>query len=152
MVKENEKPAALEQELEQVDEKRAIVFVNTKRQCDAVTRLLEDLGFRYVRGVGVLVVFDIVWCTHNAHISLDEVSHLIFIHIHISFTYPTPHPHPTTPPHTHCTPTGVQYCMVEKHKISVRLPLLVFVRTNTTCWWQRMWQGVVLMSLMLRWW
>lgn len=48
MVKDNEKPTALEQELERVDEKRVIVFVNTKRQCDAVTRHLEDLGFRYV--------------------------------------------------------------------------------------------------------
>eukprot|EP00877_Chromochloris_zofingiensis_P003983 jgi/Chrzof1/13586/Cz08g03090.t1 len=36
----------LESELELVDEKRAIVFVNTKRQCDNVYRQLEDLGYR----------------------------------------------------------------------------------------------------------
>lgn len=36
MVKENEKPRALEQELEQVpDEARIIVFANTKRQVGA---------------------------------------------------------------------------------------------------------------------
>jgi superfamily II DNA/RNA helicase len=30
-----------------VDEKRAIVFVNTKRQCDAVNNQLEGMGCRW---------------------------------------------------------------------------------------------------------
>jgi superfamily II DNA/RNA helicase len=38
----------LETELEMVDEKRAIVFVNTKRQCDNVYTQLEGMGFRWV--------------------------------------------------------------------------------------------------------
>ncbi|EFJ40682.1 hypothetical protein VOLCADRAFT_77867 [Volvox carteri f. nagariensis] len=46
VVKENEKPRVLEQEMESVDEKRVIVFVNTQRQCDNVHRHLEELGYR----------------------------------------------------------------------------------------------------------
>ena len=34
------------QELDIVDEKRAIVFVNTKRQCDNVYAKLESVGYR----------------------------------------------------------------------------------------------------------
>lgn len=34
------------QELDLVDEKRAIVFVNTKKQCDAVYAKLDSLGYR----------------------------------------------------------------------------------------------------------
>eukprot|EP00983_Pelagomonas_calceolata_P068689 1150034-Pelagomonas_calceolata.AAC.5 len=37
---------AYDQELDLVDEKRAIVFVNTKRQCDNVYSKLESLGHR----------------------------------------------------------------------------------------------------------
>ncbi|KAL6755306.1 P-loop containing nucleoside triphosphate hydrolase protein [Haematococcus lacustris] len=44
--KENEKANRLEQELDLVDEKRAIVFVNTKRQCDNVYGKLDTLGYR----------------------------------------------------------------------------------------------------------
>ncbi|KXZ50152.1 hypothetical protein GPECTOR_17g788 [Gonium pectorale] len=44
--KENEKPRLLDQEMEQVDEKRVIVFVNTQRQCDNVHRHLEEMGYR----------------------------------------------------------------------------------------------------------
>ena len=43
---ENEKPGRLEAELELVDEKRAIVFVNTKNKCDQVSRQLDTLGHR----------------------------------------------------------------------------------------------------------
>ena len=43
---ENEKPGRLENELELVDEKRAIVFVNTKNKCDMVSRQLDALGHR----------------------------------------------------------------------------------------------------------
>jgi superfamily II DNA/RNA helicase len=43
--------ASLETELEMVDEKRAIVFVNTKRQCDNVYAQLEGMGFRCVGSV-----------------------------------------------------------------------------------------------------
>lgn len=46
VLKENEKPHRLETELEMVEEKRAIVFVNTKRQCDNVYAQLEGMGFR----------------------------------------------------------------------------------------------------------
>lgn len=46
VVKENEKAHRLETELDMVDEKRAIVFVNTKRQCDVVFGQLESMGFR----------------------------------------------------------------------------------------------------------
>ncbi|RMZ56486.1 hypothetical protein APUTEX25_001333 [Auxenochlorella protothecoides] len=47
MVKENEKPHTLEQELEVLsDDQRIIVFVNTKRQCDAVARQLDGLDYR----------------------------------------------------------------------------------------------------------
>ncbi len=48
IVKENEKASRLEQELDMVEEKRAIVFVNTKRQCDNVYSKLEGLGYRSV--------------------------------------------------------------------------------------------------------
>eukprot|EP01025_Chloroclados_australasicus_P051999 TRINITY_DN6053_c0_g3_i1.p1 TRINITY_DN6053_c0_g3~~TRINITY_DN6053_c0_g3_i1.p1 ORF type:complete len:839 (-),score=131.55 TRINITY_DN6053_c0_g3_i1:229-2745(-) len=42
MIKESEKAQRLKDELEYVDEKKAIVFVNTQKKCDAVYRLLED--------------------------------------------------------------------------------------------------------------
>ncbi|KAG1658975.1 hypothetical protein FOA52_008297 [Chlamydomonas sp. UWO 241] len=43
-VKENEKASRLDQELHLVPDKRAIVFVNTKRQCDNVFNQLEAGG------------------------------------------------------------------------------------------------------------
>ncbi|KAL4436059.1 hypothetical protein ABPG77_005507 [Micractinium sp. CCAP 211/92] len=47
IVKENEKPRALEQELAQMgDDQRIIVFANTKRQCDLVARQLENMDYR----------------------------------------------------------------------------------------------------------
>ncbi|KAI7836834.1 hypothetical protein COHA_009335 [Chlorella ohadii] len=47
MVKENEKARVLEQEMHAMgDDQRVIVFANTKRQCDAVTRILSDMGYR----------------------------------------------------------------------------------------------------------
>ena len=46
MLQENEKAARLEAELEMVDEKRAIVFVNTKHKCDIVSRQLDTLSYR----------------------------------------------------------------------------------------------------------
>eukprot|EP00198_Chlamydomonas_reinhardtii_P003620 XP_001692956.1 pre-mRNA-splicing ATP-dependent RNA helicase [Chlamydomonas reinhardtii] len=45
VVKENEKGRLLEQELNNVDEKRVIVFVNTQRQCDNVHRHMDELGY-----------------------------------------------------------------------------------------------------------
>lgn len=45
-MQENEKATRLEAELELVDEKRAIVFVNTKNKCDMVSRQLDTLGHR----------------------------------------------------------------------------------------------------------
>lgn len=36
----------LELELNMVDEKRAIVFVNTKNKCDFVSKHLDNLGYR----------------------------------------------------------------------------------------------------------
>eukprot|EP00887_Chlorella_sp_A99_P003990 scaffold11.g3990.t1 len=45
MCKDNEKPRWLEQELHQYSEdQRIIVFANTKRQCETVTKQLESLG------------------------------------------------------------------------------------------------------------
>eukprot|EP00884_Botryococcus_braunii_P016865 jgi/Botrbrau1/3862/Bobra.0183s0087.1 len=41
VVKDNDKPGLLERELSAVDERRAIVFVNTKRHCDLVSKQLE---------------------------------------------------------------------------------------------------------------
>ena len=37
-----------EEQLEAVDERRAIVFVNTKRNCDVVSKHLDHLGFRCI--------------------------------------------------------------------------------------------------------
>lgn len=45
VMKENEKEFRLEQEMEALNEKRAIVFVNTKNKCDVVYRRLEGMGF-----------------------------------------------------------------------------------------------------------
>ena len=45
IMKENEKELRLEQEMEALNEKRAIVFVNTKSKCDVVYRRLEGMGF-----------------------------------------------------------------------------------------------------------
>lgn len=45
MCKDNDKPRLLEDHLTRVDEKRVIVFVNTKNHCDAVSRQLDNLGF-----------------------------------------------------------------------------------------------------------
>lgn len=45
MCKDNDKPRLLEDHLLRVDEKRVIVFVNTKNHCDAVSRQLDQLGF-----------------------------------------------------------------------------------------------------------
>eukprot|EP00210_Caulerpa_lentillifera_P000004 g4.t1 len=45
IMKENEKELRLEQEMEALNEKRAIVFVNTKNKCDVVYRRLEGMGF-----------------------------------------------------------------------------------------------------------
>lgn len=46
VMKENEKEHRLEQEMEILNEKRAIVFVNTKSKCDIVYRRLEGMGYR----------------------------------------------------------------------------------------------------------
>ena len=43
--KDNDKPRLLGDHLLRVDEKRVIVFVNTKNHCDAVSRQLDQLGF-----------------------------------------------------------------------------------------------------------
>jgi len=50
LVKDNEKQRTLTRELEQLDagDKTGIVFVNTKYNCDAVSRNVENLGFRCV--------------------------------------------------------------------------------------------------------
>ncbi|GAB4814582.1 hypothetical protein N2152v2_001628 [Parachlorella kessleri] len=45
MCKENEKPRYLSQEVETVGEQRIIVFVNTKKQCDNVTKQLENMDY-----------------------------------------------------------------------------------------------------------
>ena len=45
MCKDNDKPRLLEDNLLRVEEKRVIVFVNTKNHCDAVSRQLDQLGF-----------------------------------------------------------------------------------------------------------
>ena len=47
LLKENEKLQNLQQELEAVNEKRAIVFVNTKKACDTVSNYLTkpELGY-----------------------------------------------------------------------------------------------------------
>lgn len=45
MIKDNEKLGHLEIELNQVSEKRSIVFVNTKKSCDIVSRRLDELGY-----------------------------------------------------------------------------------------------------------
>ncbi len=45
MVKENQKHTMLDGELSYVDDKRVIVFVNTKKQCDNVFRHLEPQGY-----------------------------------------------------------------------------------------------------------
>ena len=47
MMKENEKARTLEQEMRAyTDDQRIIVFANTKRQCDLVTKQLEGLDYR----------------------------------------------------------------------------------------------------------
>lgn len=51
MMKENQKPHNLEQELHSAlddDEKTAIVFVNTKVNCNSVAKMVERLGFACV--------------------------------------------------------------------------------------------------------
>lgn len=45
MVKENEKPGMLSQELEAVGNGRVIVFANTQKKCEQVTRQIEGLGY-----------------------------------------------------------------------------------------------------------
>ena len=45
MCKDNDKPNLLDTHLKRVDEKRVIVFVNTKNHCDSVSRQLEALKF-----------------------------------------------------------------------------------------------------------
>lgn len=45
MVKENEKPYLLKQELELAGYVKTIVFVNTHKKCETVTRQLEELGY-----------------------------------------------------------------------------------------------------------
>ena len=45
LLKENEKLQNLQQELEAVNEKRVIVFVNTKKSCDTVSRHLDVLEY-----------------------------------------------------------------------------------------------------------
>ena len=51
MVKDNEKPGLLERELERADfeerQKRVIVFANTKRQCETVSKHLSNLDYRW---------------------------------------------------------------------------------------------------------
>lgn len=48
MCKDNDKLRLLEDQLEQTDDKRVIVFVNTKTHCDIVSRHLDHLGYRCV--------------------------------------------------------------------------------------------------------
>lgn len=45
MLKENEKLGVLVRELSAVSERRAIVFVNTKKSCDTVSRHLDQLEY-----------------------------------------------------------------------------------------------------------
>eukprot|EP00889_Picochlorum_renovo_P004165 jgi/Picre1/31195/NNA_006549.t1 len=45
MLKENEKPNKLEKELENAGDVKTIVFANTHRKCETVTRQLEGLGY-----------------------------------------------------------------------------------------------------------
>ena len=47
MLKDNQKQNALEKQLEEIDseDKTAIVFANTKNQCNYVARTLEKAGF-----------------------------------------------------------------------------------------------------------
>lgn len=45
MVKENEKPYLLKQELELAGYVKTIVFANTHKKCEVVTRQLEELGY-----------------------------------------------------------------------------------------------------------
>ncbi len=45
MVKENEKLNLMERELNNINEKRVIVFVNTKKSCDIVSKHLEHLEY-----------------------------------------------------------------------------------------------------------
>ncbi|KAF6265401.1 pre-mRNA-splicing ATP-dependent RNA helicase [Scenedesmus sp. NREL 46B-D3] len=45
MIKENEKAHRLSSELDMIHEKKVIVFVNTKRQCDNVYAHLEETGY-----------------------------------------------------------------------------------------------------------
>jgi ATP-dependent RNA helicase DDX23/PRP28 len=45
MVKENEKPYLLKQELELAGYVKTIVFANTHKKCETVTRQLEELGY-----------------------------------------------------------------------------------------------------------
>lgn len=46
MCKDNDKLRLLEDQLADVEEKRVIVFVNTKTHCDTVSRHLDHLGYR----------------------------------------------------------------------------------------------------------
>jgi superfamily II DNA/RNA helicase len=48
MCKDNDKLRLLEDHLAQADDKRVIVFVNTKTHCDLVSRHLDHLGYRCV--------------------------------------------------------------------------------------------------------
>ena len=52
LIKDNEKSNLLERELERADfeerQKRVIVFANTKRQCETVSKHLTNLDYRYL--------------------------------------------------------------------------------------------------------
>ena len=66
MCKDNDKPRLLEDHLLRVDEKRVIVFVNTKNHCDAVSRQLDQLGFNctVLHGGKTQACFRPALCTH----------------------------------------------------------------------------------------
>lgn len=49
MVKENEKPKKLQDALQNVDVESTIIFVNTKKSCDYIAKMLDKVGYRSVQ-------------------------------------------------------------------------------------------------------
>ena len=96
-LQDNEKASRLEMELNQVDEKRAIVFVNTKAKCDFVSKHLENLGYRCTVLHGSKTQVSASWscrrsaspCHHAHAYSAMHVRSWLIVHGH---TAPSPPP------------------------------------------------------------
>lgn len=157
-----------------MDEKRAIVFVNTKRQCDNVYSKLDACGYRWVGRRGreggrfqgrqrlhsrqVLFYGDQLVCAYGRHASKLPTQQAAIADRRIRMLQDvqllTPHDASRTSlndsPISHPTP-GAPCCTAASSRTSVRSASRAFATTRSTSSSPPMWQGAASMCQTSRW-